>query len=667
MEKVIGLLKDLSAKVAAEGKKEAAAYDKYACFCKEQADEKLYAIEKSTAKIADLKAEIQQLDAEIAELNSEISDLSKKISKLESEIDKKTKKREKEHAEYEVKAKDMNEAIAACAAAIKALKDSKGEMSGAKLNLMQVTSGVVEAANKVTHNTYAVELVSKINAAPKFEYQSNDIIATLEDLLAQFKSMKKDLDFEEHDINSAFEKNKLALSNEKKFAEQDKAEKEAIVESKTEQLEAAKSDRDEETADMDADQAFMDELTKDCESKAMLFDQRSKLRSEELSTLADATAELQKGAVPNFSSNKKLVGFQKKVVLNKDAQVSPGPVAFVQVSSVQHQQSGKEVALQRARSFLDGFADRTGSRALSALALKVDVSEDHFVKVRSLIKDLIAKLKADAKAEAEQKGICDTGMMKAVNKRDKANSQIEVANAKITTQTAKKNALEDEIDTLNGEIAELKKALLEATELRNEDKAENEKTISMSEDGAESVKLALGLLQDFYKNAFVQTGKYVPPNSDRDGNTVGDLAPEVFDSKYHGSQAESKGIVGILEVILSDFERTTKQTTSDERDSKEAFETFEKDTNDDVDKKEKRIKEADGELSDAKSEILDQEQALSDAKELLEDALGALEQLEAMCVKGEETWEERKQKREDEVNALKEALAILEDAGADFK
>merc|ERR1719364_337427 len=96
MEKVIGLLKDLSAKVAAEGKKEAAAYDKYACFCKEQADEKLYNIEKSEAKIADLKAEIKELDGEIAVLNGQISDLSKTISKLENEINKKTKKREKE-------------------------------------------------------------------------------------------------------------------------------------------------------------------------------------------------------------------------------------------------------------------------------------------------------------------------------------------------------------------------------------------------------------------------------------------------------------------------------------------------------------------------------------------------------------------------------------------
>merc|ERR1719171_2677637 len=135
-------------------------------------------------------------------------------------------------------------------------------MSGAKLNLVQV------AGAKVAQSEKTVALLAKLDAAPKFQYQSNDIIATIEDLMAKFKEMKKDLDFEEHDINSAFEKNRLALSNEKKFAEKEKAEKEAIVEDKTEQLEAAKTDRDEETADMNADNQFMDVLTKDCEEKA---------------------------------------------------------------------------------------------------------------------------------------------------------------------------------------------------------------------------------------------------------------------------------------------------------------------------------------------------------------------------------------------------------------
>merc|ERR1719316_2186032 len=254
MEKVISLLKDLSAKVTAEGKEDAASYDKYACFCKEQASDKLYAIEKSEARIKDLEAQIKKLDADIAELNTEIKKLAKKISGLEDEIKKKTEIRDKEHAVYLAKAKDMDEAIGACAAAIEALKDSKKEIKDGKVDLMQVTKGVVAAASKqpvLAHSSGVVALLSKINepgAPAKFQYQSNDIIATLEDLLADFKRMKKDFDTEEFDINSAFEKEVLGLTNEKKFAEKEKAEKEAIEQAKQEELEQAKTDKDEETA-----------------------------------------------------------------------------------------------------------------------------------------------------------------------------------------------------------------------------------------------------------------------------------------------------------------------------------------------------------------------------------------------------------------------------------
>merc|ERR1719506_3665988 len=84
---------------------------------------------------------------------------------------------------------------------------SKKSMKGAKVDLVQVTSGITKALEKLG------------KGAPKFEYQSNDIIATIEDLQATFKSMKKDLDMEEHDINSAFERDRLGLQNQKAFAE----------------------------------------------------------------------------------------------------------------------------------------------------------------------------------------------------------------------------------------------------------------------------------------------------------------------------------------------------------------------------------------------------------------------------------------------------------------
>lgn len=647
MEKVIELLKDLSAKVTAEGKKEAAEYDKYACFCKEQASDKLYAIEKSDKKIAKLKAQIQELEASIAGLNSDIADLSKEISGLEAEIKKKTEKREAEHEEYLAKAKDMNEAIAACEAAIEALKDSKKELKGAKLDLAQVKKATSQL-------TIALEKLGT-NAAPKFEYQSNDIIATLEKLLATFKKMKKNLDVEEFDINAAFESDKLGLTNEKTFKEKEKAEKEAIVATKTETMETAKNDKAEETADRDADQNFMDVLTKECEEKAGLFDQRSSTRADELKALSEATAKLQEGAVPNYAVNKKLVGLQKKATVVQKA------VSFVQINNVQHEQSKRQVAIQKALGLLRDRAERTDSSTLATLALHVASSEDHFVKVRGLIKDLIAKLKADALAEADQKSVCDKGMAKATTDRDDANAAMEDAEGKITTYTANKKEKEEEINETTKQIAELKKALLEAAELRAEDKATNAKSIEMSTEAISAVKSALEILQDFYGTALFQNGKYVPPNSDREGNTVGDLAPDVFTADYHGAQSESKGIIGILEVILSDFERTEAKTKEDEELSKMAYEMFETDTNKEIDDKEKKIETLEAEVADLESKIVDEEQALKDAQALLASAKESLADLEAMCVKGEETWEERKKKREEEIAALKEALQILED------
>merc|ERR1719463_935557 len=125
MEKVIGLLKDLSAKVAAEGKKEAAEYDKYACFCKEQADEKLYNIEKSEKIIKKQTAKISKLTTEISELDADINALTTLIEEKEAEIKAAQDERNEQHEKYVATDNDMQAAIKAIKGAIKALKDSK--------------------------------------------------------------------------------------------------------------------------------------------------------------------------------------------------------------------------------------------------------------------------------------------------------------------------------------------------------------------------------------------------------------------------------------------------------------------------------------------------------------------------------------------------------------
>merc|ERR1719491_95267 len=128
------------------------------------------------------------------------------------------------------------------------------------------------------------------------------------------------------------------------------------------------------------------------------------------------------------------------------------------------------------------------------------------------------------------------------------------------------------IAELSKQIAENSRVLKEATLLRQEENLENTKTIADAGAGEEAVQRALDTLKAFYEGSgFIQRSGYVPPNSDRQGRTVADLAPKYFDSEYAGSQEASKGIIGMLEVILADFGRTDTTVTGQELQAKNDF------------------------------------------------------------------------------------------------
>merc|ERR1719384_2384848 len=87
----------------------------------------------------------------------------------------------------------------------------------------------------------------------------------------------------------------------------------------------------------------------------------------------------------------------------------------------------------------------------------------------------------------------------------------------------------------------------------------------------------------------IQRSGYVPPNSDREGLTVADRAPEVFDDEYKGSQEASKGIIGMLEVILADFDRTGTVVDQAENEAQGKFENFEQSNSQDTNTKEDSV------------------------------------------------------------------------------
>eukprot|EP00747_Dinoflagellata_sp_TGD_P143559 gnl/TRDRNA2_/TRDRNA2_176407_c1_seq18.p1 gnl/TRDRNA2_/TRDRNA2_176407_c1~~gnl/TRDRNA2_/TRDRNA2_176407_c1_seq18.p1 ORF type:complete len:694 (+),score=264.58 gnl/TRDRNA2_/TRDRNA2_176407_c1_seq18:62-2143(+) len=659
VEKVMELMKKLMEQTAEEGKQEAKDYDEFACFCKEQADEKLYNIEKSTAKLDKLAAKIAETESLIATLNGDISDLSKQKTSLDDEIKEITAARAKEHSAYLVEAEDISGAIEAMEGALQALADAKEGQTGdskSMLLLQTMAANILKVGSRnsafmptQTEQSLLAMLRAETNApgeAHGYEMKSNTIIQTLKDMKKTFKENKVDLDNAEFAAKAAFEKKKLGLQNEHQFASEDSDEKTALVETKSEELAADKEAETEETNAKAADNAFMKELTDQCESKAKQFDQRSKARTDELTALASALDALESGVQPNYDANSKLTGL---VQTGKKAITS-----FLQVS-----ETSGEVS-ERVLRVIESAADKLNSPELVSLSMRVRVSKDHFVKVRQMIKDLIAKLKADAKAEAEQKGFCDKEMAKAIGNRDEANMIIEEKTATTSKLSAEKAELTTDCEELAAGIAENMKALKEATDIRNKEKATNEKTLADSEAGKEAVTFAMTTLKEFY-GSFLQTSKYTPPNAGRDGKTVGDMAPETAGGDYAGNQQASKGIIGLLEVILSDFERTIETTTEEETTAQGKFDTFESETNADTEAKEDETTTKKNRISEIDDELMTTANDHNDAKTQLADAKASLEKLKPMCVSATETYEERVAKREQEIAALKEAMQILID------
>merc|ERR1719395_75865 len=174
----------------------------------------------------------------------------------------------------------------------------------------------------------------------------------------------------------------------------------------------------------------------------------------------------------------------------------------------------RKVILHRMMGYLKKQAKSLKSDTLGTLMLQM--KEDHFVKVRGMIKDMISKLEADAAAEGDQKAWCDTEMEKATSSRDENIGNIEgdlAAKTKAESNIAK---LEEEVQALMEEMAELNKSLNEATQLRKKEKAENMKALADATGGLEGTKKAMKILKDFYDNAFIQTGARQPETFEGD-------------------------------------------------------------------------------------------------------------------------------------------------------
>merc|ERR1719387_2677665 len=259
-----------------------------------------------------------------------------------------------------------------------------------------------------------------------------------------------------------------------------------------------------------------------------------------------------------------------------------------------------------------------------------------------MIEDLVTKLKEEAAAEAEHKAWCDEQLHDNKIKREKKTAKVNKLTSSIEGLTEDIASMAKKIQTLKAEQAELTLAMSKATAQRTAEKATNTDTMKDAQAGEAATKAALTVLKEFYasQGSFLQQ------------------VPEM--AAYKGMSSAKGGVVGMLEVITSDFARLFADTKAAETAAATEYDQFMSDAT--ASKKAKHDSEFKTKMKKDQAEFENGElkKDLKATQSELDKALEYQQYLKPLCLEVHVSYEERVARRKEEIEALKEAYSILD-------
>merc|ERR550537_1677685 len=124
-------------------------------------------------------------------------------------------------------------------------------------------------------------------------------------------------------------------------------------------------------------------------------------------------------------------------------------------------------------------------------------------------------------------------------------------------------------------------------------------------------------------------------------------------------QSENGGVVGMLEVIESDFARLESETKAAEATAQKEYDEFMTDSKVDKAQKETDIEHKTAKKQDQSQALVTKKEDLEGTQKELDAALAYFDKLKPSCVDAGVSYEDRVARRKEEIESLQEALRIL--------
>jgi len=634
--KVIAVLNQMYKDLQREGKEDEETYEKFSCWC--------------TTNQKDLPANIQkaqdtidQLEANIAEFTATAETLSSQITSLEKEVDENQKSlaqaqtlRREEFAEFNGEEKDALEAIRALESAITVLSKHHKEPEKSLLqsdSVQNIAMMIQDQLARHGHLLNAVITPSDRKAVDgllqhpagfqSYAPQSGQIFGILENMLDTFKANLTAEQQEELEKQKRFEAAKKALEEEIAVATEQISTKRRERATAKENAAVAKQDLEDTRNALSADEKSLLMVNTQCKQTDAEYEQRVRDRNTEIEAVTQAIAILDS---------------------DESHDTFHDTFKFLQVSR----------SRTEASQLLKRIAAKYQNPELSTLATAVRL--DAFTKVKEAIDQMIADLQAEKVEEIKHKDWCTKELHgKKLQIEDKTRT-VNKLEASIAGLESDIKQLKSEIETLNKEVDELTTARKRAGETRAIENQDFQKSAADQRQTLDILAKAYAVLENVFnakKKSFVQQ----PVDA-----VEMKASPKGFDTYSQHSGGDR--VLNMIDVIIQDAKTLLAETLRDENDAQVAYENFVKDSTDNIRTKSEQMVNKNKVLADTQETKVNEENNRDTTQDELDNVNDQKVQVHSSCDFTLKNFDVRQQARDEEVEALRQAKAILSGSSA---